>query len=190
LPYEPPDDPPPTEDDPPPIEDIEDDPPPLAGQEPDIPNSGIPLGGLGVGVAWSLLNLLMSVLAIFNAAVLLILVIIRKRKKDNEITASNGYGDEAELDEADENIVKRRRLVTFKILTLLAGIIPLTLFLILENIRLPLVWITRWTPLIGAFFIIHMIFLLIHFVIKKRISKDKKSDQQWIYDLTTEGAVM
>jgi len=135
----------------------------------------------------------MSVLAILNTAVLFILVIVKKRRKDDfRITGYDRFGNEIEMYEPDDDIVKRRRLATLKILALLAGTIPLILFLILENIRLPIVWITRWTPLIGAFFIIHMVLLLVHFVIKKRIINSQEDEEEYVeeYRPSTEGSLM
>lgn len=49
-----------------------------------------------------------------------------------------------------------------------SGLIPGLLFLVLENIRLPMVWVTQWTPLIGAFFIVAMALALIHLVRGKK----------------------
>jgi len=58
---------------------------------------------------------------------------------------------------------------------------PGILFLLLENIRLPIVWITQWTPIIGFFFIVHMALVLSQFVIKKRVPyyvKEEKKDSE------------
>lgn len=119
---------------------------------------GVPLGGLD-SIAWSLLNLIMSLIALF-AAVTLIVTMFKRKKVNREADAESG-------EEPDEK-VQRNRLFGLRVLAILGGFIPGILFLILENIRLPMVWITRWTPLIGAFFIISMTLVLLHAVIKKR----------------------
>ena len=70
-----------------------------------------------------------------------------------------------------------------RIPALLAGIIPGILFLLLENIRLPIVWITRWTPIIGAFFILHMVLLLVFLIIKRENKpEDKDEDENQDYN--------
>ena len=71
----------------------------------------------------------------------------------------------------------RERSKILKIVTILSGIIPGLLFLILENIRLPMVWITKWTPLIGAFFIIFLVLVLVYVVIKVR-HKEKAEENE------------
>jgi len=101
---------------------------------------------------------------------MLVTTIIRKRKQKY---SEESYDSEANQCE-DPNY--RRRLIGLKIIALLAGIIPGILFLILENIRLPLVWITQWTPIIGAFFIIHMAILIMQIVIKRHPRNEKEED--------------
>jgi len=122
----------------------------------------------------------MSVIAILNAVILLTTVIARKRRtRFNEETdaENNEKSSDSDTNETEYDTLKqRRRFVTLKIIALLAGIIPLILFLLLENIRLPLVWITQWTPIIGAFFIIHMIILLVQIVVKERV-RNKNEDE-------------
>ncbi|NLW78943.1 MAG: hypothetical protein GXY32_05985 [Ruminococcaceae bacterium] len=137
----------------------------------------IPLGGLGVSLAWSLLNLIMSILSLLAAIVLIVSMVRRKKTNpadpdDNE--AQLAQDDELE-EEADEKPLRTRRL-GLRLLAILTGFIPGVLFLILENIRLPMTWITRWTPIIGLFFIINMAALLIHFIITKRAAKNKPED--------------
>lgn len=128
----------------------------------------VPLGGLD-SVAWSLLNLMMSIVALFCAVTLT--VTLFKRKKLNKYQSE----DEDEEEQPEEEVA-RHRLFVLRLPTILSGLIPGILFLILENIRLPMVWITRWTPLIGAFFIISMVMVLVHFVVKKRAKAVQDND--------------
>jgi uncharacterized membrane protein len=147
----------------------------------DLLEGNVPLGNFSVGVAWSLLNLLMSMLALLNAVILMITLFFRKRKrKDDE---EYREADNADIDENEKGF--RRRLMKLRVPALLAGIIPGILFLLLENIRLPIVWITRWTPLIGAFFILHMVLLLVFLVIKREDKpEDEDSDKNEDLDAT------
>ena len=127
---------------------------------------GVPLGGLGA-IAWSLLNLMMSLVALFCTIVLVISMM--KRKKTNP--AGDDYDNDYENEE--QEAPRRNRLTTLRTLAVLGGLIPGILFLILENIRLPMVWVTRWTPLIGAFFIISMALVIVHLAVKGR-AKDEE----------------
>ncbi|MCL2662680.1 MAG: hypothetical protein FWE83_05035 [Oscillospiraceae bacterium] len=121
----------------------------------------VPLGnfGIGSGAAWSLLNLMMAITALF---IMLLLFATLFKKKQN-------YYYHSDCEDHEKRTKHRERLNTLRIPALLMAMVPAILFLVLENIRLPVVWITRWTPLIGAFFIIQAILLLIFLVISKKV---------------------
>jgi uncharacterized surface anchored protein/preprotein translocase subunit SecG len=168
----------------------------------DILNGNVPLGNFQGGVSWSVLNLMMSIVALFVAVILFITLFFKKRKKELDedeeaqkaqissdiqnsetlinIETQNSETQTGEDEDEDEEEIEPRnklhRLLGLKIPALLAGIIPGILFLLLENIRLPITWITRWTPIIGAFFIIHIVLLLIFNFIKKRDKSDDDKD--------------
>lgn len=146
----------------------------------DLVNNKVPLGSLGLGNAWSLLNLLMSLFAVICSVVIFVTLFKKKRQNDDEQQENPEMelpieerldGDEAE----EEGKPVKNRLRTLKIAAILGGIIPGILFLILEDMTLPMTWITKWTPLIGAFFIIAMVLVIIQFAIKK---KNKQKPQQ------------
>ncbi|MDL2294724.1 hypothetical protein LJC60_08905 [Ruminococcaceae bacterium OttesenSCG-928-D13] len=141
----------------------------------DLSALGVPLGGLN-SIAWSLLNLMMSIVALLASLILIFSMF--KRKKTNQLR------DEADTEAEDEKI-KRNRLLSLRIITIVAGIIPGVLFLILENIRLPMVWITRWTPLIGAFFIISMALVIIHLAVKVRAKNEDDQNDKSNYTTQT-----
>jgi len=160
----------------------------------DLINGNVPLGGLqvGRGVAWSLLNLMMSIIALLNAILLLVTMFKKKREAEyDELNEYEGfeeheaefkeYVDRNEQEEDEEEYEPEsipQRLIRLKVPALLAGIIPGILFLILENIRLPVTWITRWTPLIGAFFIIHMVLVLTQYAIKRKEKLEDEEDEE------------
>jgi uncharacterized membrane protein len=125
-----------------------------------LADTQVPAGNLGTP-AWSLLNLIMAIISIVAAIVLFIGIFTRRSQKRQE--------DEEEQEETSE---KRKRLMALRIPAILTGLIPGILFLLLENMRLPMTWINRWTPLIGAFFLLNMVLVLVHFVIKKPEDKD------------------
>jgi len=111
--------------------------------------------------AWSLLNLLMSLTAGF-VMISLFGTLLRRKKEEH-------FYDDDDTDEDTKKRIKfRERLNSLRIPALIAASIPGMLFLVFENIRLPVVWITRWTPLIGAFFLISSALLITYLVISKR----------------------
>lgn len=137
----------------------------------DLAGGKVPLGSLGLGNAWSLLNLLMSLFAAICAIVVFVTLFHKKRANSTD----ENDQDEASLpveerldEENEEGKPLKSRLKTLKIIAILGGLIPGILFLILEDITLPVTWVTRWTPLIAAFFILAMVLLLIQFAIKKK----------------------
>ena len=133
----------------------------LANALTEILDGSVPLGNLGLGssAAWSLLNLMMALTALF--VMFSLFATLFKRKKN--------YRYHTDCEDHEQRTHHRERLNALRIPTLLVAMVPAILFLILENIRLPVVWITRWTPIIGAFFIIQAILLIAYLVIGKKV---------------------
>lgn len=142
-------------------------------------NGDIPLGSFTEGVAWSLLNLMMSLISLFTAVVLLISMLFRRKKKEDEEPADAlGIEDEEEREFYREENSLRKRLLALRLPAMLLGVLPGILFVVLENIRLPVTWITRWTPIIGAAFLVHMAIVIIHFAVKKKAKKQEDDTDQ------------
>jgi len=178
--------PPPTETPPtvPPVEPITEEPlpPEFIVEDPIIPISGTPPSGNGIplfdifdeeiplanfnGGAWSLLNLLMSLTAGF-VMLSLFGTFFRRKKQDNGI-----------YDDSEMRIKLRERLNSLRIPALVTASIPALLFLAFENIRLPVVWITRWTPIIGAFFLLQAALLIAYLVISKRAKIASQDEEE------------
>lgn len=140
-----------------------------------LPPNEVPLANPNEGAAWSLLNLIMSLISLFAGIVLLISMLRRRGQNQSDAV------DETDVDDGDQqpasserNSTQRKRLLGLRIPAMLLGLVPGILFLILEDIRLPMTWVTQWSPIIGAVFIIHMVLLLVHYVITKR-AKDSDS---------------
>lgn len=130
-----------------------------------VSESPVPLGGLSVGSGWSLLNLMMGLFGALTSIVLF--GSLFKRNKD--------YIDD-KIEEGYQFYRERSKFL--KIVTIISGVVPGLLFLILENIRLPMVWITKWTPLIGFFFIILLVLVLVYVVIKVRHKEEIQEEEQ------------
>lgn len=139
----------------------------------------VPLGHLSVNNAWSLLNLICSVVAIIVSIVLFITVLANRYRKDDnydEEEFDNAYATDE--DARQEDTMSRRRN-WLKILSMVAGILLPILFLILENMRLPMVFINRWSPMFVVIFVIHIALMLIQLIWKKRKKQEPEEDEEF-----------
>jgi amino acid transporter len=126
----------------------------------------------GIG-AWSLLSLLLSVLAII-ITILLFVGLFRRRK--------NKYEDDKEIEVYGENTEdekeKRRKANICRLLTMIAGILTPIIWLILDNLNQPMAWINKWTPYVAFIFIVHIV-LLIVFKYRSR-NRDRDDDIEYV----------
>ncbi|MDR0853109.1 MAG: InlB B-repeat-containing protein, partial [Clostridiales Family XIII bacterium] len=120
----------------------------------DLINGNVPLGGFASKGAWSLLSLLMSLVAVVVSVLLVVGIFMRRREDDDE---------EAErFDEDSEEDDRRRRGKILKTLTIIVGILTPIVWLILDNLNQPMVWINNWTVFVGITFIVHIILLIVY----------------------------
>lgn len=133
----------------------------------DLADGNVPLGNMGLDGVWSLLNLLMSLVALMLGVIAFVTLINNLRDKKRY--------EEEEQEEAE---TLARRYGILKIAVMLSGVIPGILFLILEDLSFPVSFINKWTPLIGLFFIIHVIILIIQLAIRKN---EQKEEQDVVY---------
>lgn len=143
----------------------------------DIADGKVPLGSLGLGNAWSLLNLIMSIIAVV-CSILLFISLFRKKRRNEEDKTDAKEETLMRDEDVEQEEEHRSRLRSLKIIALLAGLIPGILFLILEDMRLPMTWITRWTPLIAVFFILAMLLVVLQFVIKKKNRQEDSIEEE------------
>ncbi len=142
----------------------------------DIADGKVPLGNMQANGVWSLLNLIVSIAALAIAIVVFVTIFLKKRKKDeNEMDTqrqrrANAYAEE------EEQSSKKRSLV-LKILTIVSGLLVGILFLILEDITLPVVFVDNWTPLIVGVFIAHLVILIVQVAVKRNKNKDEAQPQ-------------
>lgn len=122
-----------------------------------IQGGPVPLGGLGFRGAWSLLNLTVGVLSLLIAAVTAIGLVTHHKKALPKNTGTD-----------EENTTQSRGLTGM--FAVLCGLLPLVLFIILENLKLPMVLINRWSLLIGSLFFLQMVVLTIYRLLKKKSS--------------------
>ncbi len=144
----------------------------------DIADGKVPLGSFGLGNAWSLLNLIMSIIAVICSIVLFVSLFRTKRRNEENEEDAETTKIMREDNDSDQEEDHRSRLRSLKIIALLAGLIPGILFLILEDMRLPMTWITRWTPLIAVFFILAMLLVVLQFVVKKKNRQEDSPEKE------------
>jgi uncharacterized repeat protein (TIGR02543 family) len=106
-----------------------------------IDDGGIPLFGKA-GYNWALLNLILAILGVLVA----IFAIVRSRRKDQE---EDEYGNKEE-----EGRKARRRWV---IISIVAAVLGVILFILTEDMRLPMAIIDRWTIFNAVLFIVSAI---------------------------------
>jgi uncharacterized repeat protein (TIGR02543 family) len=124
----------------------------------DLFDGDIPAGNFGFRDAWSLLNLLMALIALICSAILILARVLRRRREEDDVPETTG---------------RPRRLLGAAIA---AGFIPAILFLLLEDLQLPATWVNRFTPLIGIFFLISIALHIIRGILKNRRSGMQESE--------------
>lgn len=108
----------------------------------------VPLGTMSSGKTWSLVNLILTAIGAISAvAVAIYLLVKRSRKQD-------------EADKQEQNQNAKRTPFVLRIASIVAGVLLVVLFLILENMALPVTWINGWTPLMAAIFLAELVLIL------------------------------
>ncbi|MDR0854295.1 MAG: leucine-rich repeat protein [Clostridiales Family XIII bacterium] len=119
----------------------------------DFANGNIPLGWFGAKGAWSLLSGIMSIVAAVISIFLVIGVFAKRRRSHEAHKIAYGY----------EEIKKRRgRGKLLKALTCLAGVATPIVWLILDDLSQPMVWVNKWTLFVGIVFIVHLFLLVVY----------------------------
>jgi len=106
----------------------------------DIPLRATPAMGF---LAWALVNLILAIAGILLAIITVIRILVRN-KKDDEC-----YEDESEPEK--EQRAKHRMIWTLT--TLIAAILGVIVFILTEDIRLPMVLVDKWTIVNAIIFI-------------------------------------
>ncbi|MDR1068258.1 MAG: InlB B-repeat-containing protein [Clostridiales Family XIII bacterium] len=116
---------------------------------------------------WSLLSLLMSLIAVIITLLLLIFMIVRRRRDNDDDDDENRYDD-------DDERRRRQRMTIFTILAAIFGILTPIVWLLLDNLDLPMDWINRYTLYVAIIFVIHLIFCIIHKMRRGRNEDDNE----------------
>jgi len=147
---------------------------PLAQPDPEIPEiPQVPLVAPSIYTgSWALWNLLFSIVGAVLALMIGLRVLIKKRQEDNEGIEYTMRSDVRSSDEyAEDEKQKRSRLLLILAIPILA-IVGCILFILTQDMRLPMTMIDRWT-------LAHAILLvgaIISYIFAFRKDKDEDSD--------------
>jgi hypothetical protein len=143
----------------------------------DLANGNVPLGNFFSSNAWSLLSLIMSLVAVVISILLIVGAIARKRREDNEDELTGYARDGGVRDEEEE---RRRRGKMLKVATIILGILTPIVWLILDDLSLPMAWINKWTLFVGIVFILHIVVLVVYKVRKHEYAEDEEEGNRAI----------
>jgi amino acid transporter len=139
----------------------------------DIASGNVPLGSLRVLGAWSLLSLFLSCIAIIAAAVVLLSTLLRRRRDDEG--QSERFTDEEGRDDSERT---RRRSLLLKVLATIAGILTPIVWLILDDLTLPMAWINRWTIFVAFLFIVEAVLIVAYVITTRRNARESDEDER------------
>jgi hypothetical protein len=128
----------------------------------DVLNGNVPRGSFKVKEAWSVLDLTIALAAAVISIFLgLGAVLGRRRKSDHEEYEGNA---------------KTRALIASiaRIFTIVAGVGTIALWLLLDDLSKPIVFVTGWTLYVGIMFVAQVAFLIVYRAFKPVRFSDKK----------------
>jgi uncharacterized repeat protein (TIGR02543 family) len=129
-----------------------------------LANGNIPLGNFFAKGAWSLVSLLLALIAVIISIVLFLGAIAnRGRNKDLDV-----YGE--------SEARKKRKSAIFRALTIIAGIVTLIVWLVIDDPTKVVAWINQWTLVIAIIFVVQIILFSVY---RNKIRKeDYDGDEQ------------
>jgi preprotein translocase subunit SecG len=138
----------------------------------DLIRNKIPLGNIFGKGAWSLLSLLLSLIAVVCSVLLILWTVIRRRRRDD------GHDRDTYADENGET-VKKKNAGILRALTVIAGVLTPIVWLILDDLNQPMVWINKWTLFVGIVFIVHIVLLLVYKSRNNRKERDSEAEAEY-----------
>ena len=99
---------------------------------------------VGAKGSWALINLIATVLG----AVLAVILLLSKHDKIEE--------DEEDPEAAEVEYTRRRK---WKVISTVVAILSIVVFFLTENMRLPMVWVDKWTLVMVLFFLVNAVSL-------------------------------
>jgi uncharacterized repeat protein (TIGR02543 family) len=127
---------------------------------------------------WALVNLVLSITGVILAiivAIVCILSLTQKKKKKQEDTQKDIKNTNAtkQNDKQDSEKQQRQHRTLWLITTIAMGIVGVVVFLLTEDMRLPMVMVDKWTVVNVIVFIVELIAMV--FVFKRKDDSEKQA---------------
>jgi uncharacterized repeat protein (TIGR02543 family) len=139
----------------------------------DLANGNVPLGNFRALGAWSLLSLILSLIGAILAIALVLRAAGRKRTREEEYLEDTAEEDKEEIVQREARKKRRRRIL--RALAVLFGVITGIVWLILDDLTLPMTWINTYTPYVILCFALALVLsILIRAFGEKRVPEDEQ----------------
>lgn len=146
-------------------------------------NEEVPLTG---AASWALFNLLCAIVTVILCVVLLIVYLVKKKNSEENDTAdadnkdtpadyrSSTNKDTGDDDNNNEKNEDKKKLV-WRILSVVIAVLAVIVFLLTEDIRLPMVWFDKWTIMMVIILVVQIADTVI--VLYKKKERDKNKNE-------------
>jgi uncharacterized repeat protein (TIGR02543 family) len=156
------------------VPDAPDDPEEFAGQTGnpllDLINGNVPAGDFTRSDCWSLLSMILSIIGVLITICLAFAAARRSRRRQDEDESAYPLPD----DEEEKAIAKRRRQTNVtRGIAMILGVLVIVVWLLLDDLTLPMAWVNKWTLYVILTFFVHFVFLMIH---KRTAIKEDNAD--------------
>jgi hypothetical protein len=121
----------------------------------DIIGGNVPMGSFTTAGAWSVLSMLLSVIAAAITVVSILTTILRR--KGIAVSDKTKVYDDASI---DRNAKLSSTLL--QVASWLFGILTIVTWFVLDNLNQPMVWINKYTIVVLIVFVIHLVLKIVH----------------------------
>ncbi|MDR3305631.1 MAG: hypothetical protein LBS85_06380 [Clostridiales Family XIII bacterium] len=116
----------------------------------DIANNNVPLGNGSITSAWSLLSLILAVIALVTTVFTIGSVLLGRRYRRSM----------DELGAVDKENRRQKNSFILAVLTCAFGVLTFLIWLVLDDRSLPMVWFNRYTDLVFVFFLLNIVLFI------------------------------
>jgi uncharacterized repeat protein (TIGR02543 family) len=141
----------------------------------------IPLFGIQ-GASWSLFDLICTLIALIAALVMIVRVVIHQRRKKEEKEELNEDGtpkriktrEEEQEEQKEQRYTKIR--IPLAVISALCAILSVILFILTQDMRLPMVFFDFWSIFFAVFVILGIITTILTFK-RETLEKEEENDE-------------
>ncbi len=160
---------------------------PVAPAEVDVPDAEVPLAEspaeepieledtlvplAGIGGAWSLLDLILTIVTGLMSIVLLITYFKNKKEDEDE---ENKQTANAMIDEDEEESQLKRKGI-FRLFSIIPMIATIILFILTQDLTQPMIWIDRWTIVFAIITLVQVVTMILSR--KKHVDGDDDNEE-------------